>query len=320
MTPCVLGLDGGGTKTHALLLGLDGAVRGEGAGGPCNIAAVPVADALQAARAATEAALEAAGVDWADMRAVCAGVAGFSQRIRRAEFAAGLDTMFQGAGVAVEPDYAVALAGATEGGPGIIVIAGTGSVAYGENAAGASHRAGAYGYLIDDAGSGYGVGRAALAAVLRAADGTGEPTALTARVLAHLGMNDVAEIVPAVYGGPLDRLKIAALAPLVAEAAQEDNDPAARAILMRAGGALARLAEAVAARLFAAPCPPYPVSPVGSLWNAGPPLTDVFHRSLARCAPDAVPQPPLRRPAHGAALRALANLPPTRLDNGGVGE
>ena len=125
----------------------------------------------------------------------------------------------------VEPDYAVALAGATDGGPGIVVIAGTGSVAYGENGAGEAHRAGAYGYLIDDAGSGYGVGRAALAAVLRAADGTGEDTSLTGRLLALLGFASVGDIIPAVYGGSLDRLAIAALAPVVADAAREEGTP-----------------------------------------------------------------------------------------------
>ena len=74
---------------------------------------------------------------------------------------------------------------------------------------------------------------------------------------------------------------------------------------MRSGGALARLAEAVAARLFPDAAAPYPIVPIGSLWNAGPPLTDVFARSCARFAPAAVRTPPRNAPAHGAALRAL---------------
>jgi N-acetylglucosamine kinase-like BadF-type ATPase len=305
MPDCVLGLDGGGTKTHAVLLGQDRAVQGEGRGGPCSISAVSVSEALEGVRAASEQACFHAGKAWEDISAVCVGVAGYSQRPRRAEFTVGLQALFPGRLVQVEPDYGVALWGATGGGPGIIVISGTGSVSYGENALGENHRAGAYGYLIDDAGSGYGVGRAALAAVLRASDGTGEPTALTGALLGHLGMDSVADIVPAVYGGPLERVAIAGLASVVAETANTAADSVAQAILMRAGGALARLTEAVAVRLFPETNVSYPVAPVGSLWNAGSVLTDVFDRSLARFAPSAVRVPPRLSPAHGAALRAV---------------
>ena len=310
MTDCVLGLDGGGTKIAALVLGMDGAVRGEGVSGPCNIAAMPPPAALAAALAAANMALARAGTDSGTVRAVCAGVAGFSHGERREQFRTGLGANFPEADVSVQPDYAIALTGATGGAPGIVVVAGTGSVAYGENAHRAAHRAGAYGYLIDDGGSGYGVGRAALAAVLRAADGTGEATTLTDHLSALLGLASVADILPAAYGGPLDRPAIAALAPVVASAAREDRDPVALSILMHTGGSLARLAEAVAGRLFRNVLTSYPVVSVGSLWNAGPPLTDVFARSLARFAPAAVLTPPHRTPVEGAALRALAAISP----------
>ena len=306
MTRYVLGLDGGGTKTHALIMAADGVVQAKGTAGPCNIATVPMADVLASVRSAAEAALGKAGGTREEIRAVCAGVAGFSHVARRAQFRAGLESQFPAAVIAVEPDYAVALTAATGGQPGIVVIAGTGSVAYGENGAGEVHRAGAYGYLVDDGGSGYGVGRAALAAVCRAEDGTGDATVLTARLLSATGFATVADMIPAVYGGSLDRFAIAALAPVVAEAASEDGDAVAQAILMRAGGTLARLTEAVAARLFPDAPSSYPIAPIGSLWDAGPSLTDVFVRSLARFAPAAVFAPPRLPPAHGAALRALS--------------
>ena len=142
---------------------------------------------------------------------------------------------FLGAAVEVVPDYVIAHAGALNGASGVLVVAGTGSIAYGENAGGEHHRTGGYGYLIDDVGSGYGVGRSALAAVLRAADGTGEPTALTARVLETLRLATVSDIVPGVYGGPIDRSTIASLSRVVAQAAHDENDPVASHILMRAG-------------------------------------------------------------------------------------
>ena len=265
MSTYFLGLDGGGTGVRALLTDADGAVLGEGAGGPCNIAAVPVPDALAHARQAAQAAL--AGISPAEVRGVCAGVAGASVDANRLAFQVGLQKLFPNASVEVVPDYVVAHAGALENKPGVLVIAGTGSIAYGINAVGDCHRTGGYGYLIDDAGSGYGVGRAALIALLRASDGTGEATTLMARVLSALHLNTEADIVPGVYGGPIDRAIIASLSRVVSAAAGEDNDPIASHILMRAGGSLAVLAHGVTQKLF--PNGPFLLTRTGSLWNAG---------------------------------------------------
>lgn len=307
MTRLVVGLDGGGTQTRALAA-TPGAVAGRGAGGPCNVAAVSVLEAFQSAREAAWMALSGVGAAPNDVGAVCAGVAGCSFEDRRRAFAQGLQALFPNSRVSVVPDYAIALAGATNNAPGVIVIAGTGSAAFGESASGETHKAGAYGYLIDDAGSGYGVGRLALAAVLRAADGTGGETCLRGRVLECLGLTSVADIVPGVYGGRIDRLAIAALSQVVAHAATEENDTVARTILMRAGGGLAQLAHGVTARLFSDASEAFPVVPIGGLWNAGPVLSDVFARSLQRFAPQAVIATPLSSPVEGAVQRALGML------------
>lgn len=304
MKELLLGLDGGGTRTRAAVATTEGTISGRGQAGACNLAAVPLDEALSAALSAAAEALNEASVDPADVRAICAGVAGTSFEARRLEFETGLRETFPSAKVSVVPDFAIALTGATEGSPGVIVIAGTGSAAYGQNAMGESHRTGAYGYLIDDTGSGYGVGRAALAAILRAADGTGEATSLSKRIPEVLQIASLADIVPGVYGGGISRVVIASLSRIVTEAALQDNDAAATAILMRAGGALAQLARGVTDRLFAGTDLPFPVSPIGGLWNAGAPLADVFTRSLRRFAPNAVFQPPLYAPVEGAILRA----------------
>ena len=308
MTGYALGLDGGGTQTRAAVAGPDSVSLGRGLAGACNLAAVSPADALAAALTAADQSLREAGLTRDDVSALCAGVAGWSFEQRRLAFQDGLQTSFPRASVIVEPDYAIALWGATAGGPGVIVIAGTGSAAYGENAAGERHKTGAYGYLIDDAGSGYGVGRAGLAAALRAADGTGEATTLSDRLPAALDLASLAEIVPAVYGGTVSRVALAGLSRVVGEAARDDGDAVARAILMRAGGALAQLAQGVTARLFASSDAPYPLSPIGGLWNAGESMTDVFTRSLRRFAPHAVWTPPQHPPVAGAVLRAIQSL------------
>ena len=308
MNSFVLGLDGGGTQTRAALADLAGQVIGTGLAGACNLAAVTSPEALAAALAAADGALRQAGRSRGDVASVCAGVAGVSYTDRRAQFLRSLQDAFPKAQVTVEPDYVIALSGATGGAPGVIVIAGTGSAAYGENAAGETHRTGAYGYLIDDSGSGYGVGRAALAAVLQAADGTGPATTLTSRFFDALELNSPADIVPAVYSGSLSRVAIAGLSRVVAEAAAEDQDPVARALLLRAGGTLAQLVHGVTLRLFAEASTPFPVVQIGGLWNAGDALTDVFARSLRRFAPAAVVTSPLHSPVDGAVQRALAQI------------
>lgn len=305
MTGYVLGLDGGGTQTRAAAH-LSGHIFGSGTAGACNLAAVPPAEALSHALAAADFALKESGGSRAEVVSVCAGVAGWSYHDRRTQFAQGLQIAFPNAQIAVEPDYVVALAGATGGAPGLIVIAGTGSAAYGENAAGETHRTGAYGYLIDDGGSGYGVGRAALAAVMRAVDGTGPATTLTERVLPMLGLASLAEIIPGVYGGGISRVQIAALSRVAAEAASADGDPVARALLMRAGGTLALLVQGVTQRVFADAREPFPVVQIGGLWSAGDTLTDVFARSLRRFAPSAVITAPQASPVEGAVHRAQA--------------
>ena len=304
----VLGLDGGGTQTRVLLSDLSGRAAGAGLSGACNLAAVAPADALAAALAASDAALQEAGRSCAEVTSVCAGVAGVSYTDRRAQFLSGLQTVFPNAQVSVEPDYAIALTGATGGRPGVIVIAGTGSAAYGENADGETHRTGAYGYLIDDSGSGYGVGRAALAAVLQAADGTGPATTLTERIPAALGLASLGEIVPGIYGGSLSRVLIASLSQAVAESASLDSDMVARALLMRAGGTLAHLAHGITQRLFLDTSTEFPVVQIGGLWGAGDALTDVFTRSLRRFAPAAVSVAPLCSPVEGAVQRALTQI------------
>ena len=157
MSAFVLGLDGGGTKVVAEVATPDGVELGRGIGGACNIAVMSVEDALASAMGAATAALAEAGVEARQIQAVCAGVAGASFTERCLAFHGGLEQGFSLAKVEVLPDYAIAHTAALGGAPGVIVIAGTGSIAYGETDTGLSHRTGGYGYLIDDAGSGYGV-------------------------------------------------------------------------------------------------------------------------------------------------------------------
>lgn len=308
MSGYVLGLDGGGTQTRVAVTNLVGDILGTGLAGACSMSAVTPLEAIAATLTATDEALRQIGASRSAILSVCAGVAGFSSTERRMQFTKSMQDAFPRAILSVVPDYAAAFSGGIEGASGVLIIAGTGSVAYGENAAGETHKTGAYGYVIDDSGSGYGVGRSALAAVLQAADGTGPQTLLTERVMDYLGLNSLSEIVPSVYEGGVSRVTIASLSQVVANAASEDDDAIARAILMRAGGTLASLAHGVTQRLFLDADAAFPVVQIGGLWNAGDALTNVFVRSLRRFAPGAIITPAQRSPVEGAVQRALMQI------------
>ena len=141
-----------------------------------------------------------------------------------------------------------ALAGALGAPCGMVLIAGTGSICFGRDAAGKTARSGGYGHKIDDEGSGYALGRDALAAVVRAQDGRGPRTLLTDLVFAQLKVVDVGGLVQFTYDPQTDKKQIAALAPLVARA-YEAGDEAAKAVVEKACRELALLVDPVARAL-----------------------------------------------------------------------
>ena len=173
-----IGIDGGGTKTDCVVLDADGSIIGEGHSGPAN----PLRSGYEAAfRSISEAAAEAlksARLHTGDVTSVCAGLAGAGRRnvVRRTMVF--LAHEFPHAVAQVTTDYDVALETAAGSGPGVVLIAGTGSVAYGRNAAGETARSGGYGPWIGDEGSAFDIGRRAIAAVARTRDHDGPVTLL----------------------------------------------------------------------------------------------------------------------------------------------
>lgn len=197
-------------------------------------------------------------------------------------------------------DVEVAFAGAAAGGSGIMVIAGTGSVAFGRNARGQTARAGGYGFLIDDHGGGVSIGQAALRAVLQARDGRGPHTRLLPLITERLG--DWPAIRRAVYGEG-GRVLLASLVPLVARAAAS-HDAVARRILGAAGQALADLAAAVARRLDMRE-ESFDLFTVGGVFAAGELVRKSLRRALRKHALRCRLRPPIFPPAIGAALLAM---------------
>jgi len=320
----VLGLDGGGTKTAAVILDRAGVEQGRGQGGPCNIATCEDATLTASLHDATRSALQDAGLS-PDTRfaAVCAGVAGCTAKHRRADFARLLAAIVPADRHRVEPDFVVAYWGATEGEPGIVVIAGTGAVVYGRNAAGEARRVDGRGFLLGDRGSGFEIGRLALRSALRnlehrrvwREDETGfhAPTEaekdFDRRLLAAIGAEDADDLIEWVYRD-FQPARIAELAKVVGAMADEGNETASM-LIQEAGYAL-RSSVTLALQCLQMPVDT-PIYTLGGLWNVGDTLRQAFEHGSPRLIQPPVSlnvRAPKHDPAFGAALLALREETP----------
>src|SRR3954469_8377178 len=188
----VLGIDAGGTKTVCLLADERGLIVSEGRGPGANLQAAGELEVEKVLHQVMETAL---GERTTRPAAVCLGIAGVDREDDRRVVSAIMRRIAPGSRVLVVNDALVALEAGAPGLPGIVVISGTGSIAYGRNALGAAARAGGWGHVIGDEGSGYWIGRQALAAVVREVDGRGPRTELTDDVLAHFGVPNAAGLI-----------------------------------------------------------------------------------------------------------------------------
>jgi N-acetylglucosamine kinase-like BadF-type ATPase len=241
-----LGYDGGGTKTEAILLDARGHLVGRGLGGPSNAMRIGFDAAFAGLRAAAESVLSAARADAKQVHGVCAGLAGAGGRRVVKRMMAFLVEVFPRAVVHVTTDAAIALETATQGGPGVILIAGTGSIALGRNAAGHTARAGGLGPWLGDEGSAFDVGRRALVAIGRARDALAPVTLLSEMVPTALEIPNWEALLERVSEKPHDVLP--RIFPLVVEAADLGDDPS-REILFTAALGLSQIALSVARRL-----------------------------------------------------------------------
>ena len=241
----ILGVDGGATKTVALLGDLDGRVLARGIGGPSNANAV----GFDAACAALEGAIHMARANYpGEMRALCLGLAGAGRKVDTERFQNWALRKYPKTVVKVVSDAEILLITVGPSGPTLALICGTGSIVYGRTVTGELIRAGGWGYLFGDEGSGYAIGSAALRAVMQAYDGRGSKTSLSELVLERYGLHTPPELVQTIYGAESPRLEVASLAELVEQAAEQD-DSVAIAILKEAADELARTIAASYPRL-----------------------------------------------------------------------
>jgi len=294
-----LGVDGGQSGTTALIGNEQGRILGRGEGGPCNHASAAggranleraVAESLGAA--CREAGLDAATVTF---RAACFGMSGGPDD-KEAILAGVLRT----GRLLVTHDAATALAGATATGRGIVVIAGTGSIAFGRDEGGRTARAGGWGYAFGDEAGAFDIARQATRAALRMEEGWGPPTALRQALLEATAAKDANQALHDFYSSAWPRSRVAALAPLV-DAAAVNGDAVALQILDRAAQDLALLAAAVRGQLWAAGGA-VEVAYIGGVFQSGR-LLERF-RMLAEFEEGNHCHAPIRGPAEGALLEA----------------
>jgi N-acetylglucosamine kinase-like BadF-type ATPase len=250
----LIGIDGGGSKTVCWLAaaspggGTDAAggaePLGRGLAGPANPQSVGWEAAVRELGRAVAAAFADAGMSQSAAAAACIGLAGGDRDSVREPLGRWAAECGLAARFLATHDALPILAAGTPGGHGIALISGTGSFAFGRAASGRTARAGGWGYLFGDEGSGYAIAVAALRAVAQAADGRGPATALTGRLLHELQAAEPARLIEAVYGGGADRHLLAGLAPAVLETADRD-DAVARQLVDAAATDLACQVDAV---------------------------------------------------------------------------
>lgn len=295
-----LGIDGGGSKTSCLI-GDETSVLGTGTGAASNVVRVGEAQARESLSTAIRQACTVANLKPSEISSVCVGLAGaarpeISELVRRiiSDLVPGEIKPGQ---IKVVGDTVIALEAAFGNRPGVIVIAGTGSAAYGRNREGQTARAGGWGFAISDEGSGHWIGRTAVAAAIGAWDeNPGQNLRLIEILMKSWRLETIDQLVPAANAMPPP--DFAALFPAVLSLA-ESGDRIARDVLTQAGTQLANLAGILLRRLFPN-AGAVPVAMSGGVFGSSALVRQVFYNGVRSGHPDAVINPSVIEPVRGA--------------------
>lgn len=302
-----LGADGGGTKTHVVLLDEANDFVAEGFAGASNPLRVGVETAVSNIIKATDAACDAANRTRGDIVCAALGLAGVRREDLRTRVRESFLKKLRVKQIEVTTDAEIALYGVTVGGTaGLIVIAGTGSICMGRNGRGETFMAGGWGPIAGDEGGGAGIARRALQAIAKASDGRGRPTELSGAAIEYFRAGRLDDLAVAIYAPTVDNAKIAGFARFVVETAKR-GDGIAIEILREAGGELGLAARAVIERLKLK-ARKFPVGCVGGIFKAGDLITDSLMRAIYEIAPKAYLSEPQIVPARAAARFAFEHF------------
>jgi N-acetylglucosamine kinase len=207
--------------------------------------------------------------------------------------------------VCVVNDTEIALIGGVGGERGVVVVAGTGSGAFGCDGEGHKAGAGGWGWILGDEGSAFDIGQRGLRTVVRALEGRDETTALTEALMQRWNLADMDELVASLRARSWSRGDVASLAEWVTKAAHA-GDAAARRIVTRAGEELGLLGTVVIRQLRMSG--EFGVVLTGGVFRAGDLISEPLRRRIHAVAPDARLMPPIHPPALGAVFMAWRKL------------
>jgi N-acetylglucosamine kinase-like BadF-type ATPase len=308
-----LGIDGGGSKTTCIV-GDESALLATATVGASNITRVGEAGAREALHQAIREACRAARISPQQVLRACVGAAGAGREEVASTVGKIVAEIISGE-IEVVGDMEIALAAAFGKGPGVIVIAGTGSIVFGRDAQGKVARAGGWGFAVSDEGSAHWIGLAAVRAVLRAADEAGKDRAesvatwparqLFSELKTAWSLNSLPQLARAANASP----DFAVLFPAVLAAA-EAEDAAARQVIAEASRELAQLAGIVVRRLFSAQLSPaqdasaVPMAMAGGVFRHAAMIRELFYNEVRAANPHVVLNPEVVDPVHGALQMA----------------
>jgi N-acetylglucosamine kinase len=297
---CVLGLDGGGTKTECVAMDLAANVVARARGPASNPTRVGFESAAAGVKQVAAATI-AASKETVEVAALCAGLAGTGRPENHARMKQLLEEQFPGIPVELRTDLDLPLAAMPQG-PAIVLVVGTGSAAVGRDQAGRQLREGGYGPRGSDEGSAFDIGRAAVSAARKASNE--EETALSRQILRHLGCSNWQEVDVKSSGNPDEVFP--RVFPVVAASADAGNS-LAQSLLNSAATKLAQIASRLAESLGIAR-QPFPLAKTGGTIGRSQFFDQALDRALRAVLPQATIEPLLADPAETAARIALGNI------------
>ena len=303
----VVGVDGGGTGTRAVIMDEQQRVVGEGHSGPSNPLRVGIANAATNVRQAVDRACAEAGLHRDDIVNATVGLAGVRRKdIREIALGKIRECLKEIKSIELLTDGEIALYGATDGKPGLVVIAGTGSISCGRNRQGKHFCAGGWGPVVGDEGGASWIARKALQAVARACDDRGPKTALTSAALAYFKVATPEDLSTAIYSPSMTNDRLAGFGRDVVRVARA-GDGVAGAILREAGEELGIVATAVIKRLRMED-ETFPIAYVGGVYGAGELVLEPMREKIETVAKHAFLAQPLFPPVVAAARLAHAHV------------
>ncbi|MBI3004685.1 MAG: hypothetical protein HYY49_04630 [Ignavibacteriales bacterium] len=308
----VVGLDGGGTKTAAILADLSGTVITEATGGPSNFQMIGVERAAEVLWGLIDECCRKAQVRHDELGSVVAGLTGAGRPSDKERMKEGFRAVTRQSGITfdsivIESDARIALEGAFRAKLGIILIAGTGSIAFAKDSKGDIHRVGGWGRTLGDEGSGYAIGREGLNAVTKDLDGRGKHTTLTKLVEKQFGFSNQESIITAVYRENFD---IASVAPLVLEAAS-GRDSVCLSIVDKAAKDLCEHVRVMVSLVNSSgikKAAKIPLALIGTLAGGENFLSRALRRRISATLKRIKVIPPESSAAYGAILMALTAI------------